>query len=726
MITFLQMHAQPAAYSDTWQEVYNALTDMEDIDEEGWLEAYEILTTMADTPQNINSATIDDLMAIPLLSEKQVFAIMSYRSMYGDLRTIDELHLITALDAPRISILKAIFYAKATTGAERIMTLTLTDSLSRAMSESQRMIIADSLYKIRSEEWRKDYVASPYHHNLLATMNIPTYNRKGYGDGTYAGKNVSHSIRYKYHSPEWMAALTAAQDAGEPFFTGTNKKGWDFYTGYVMKKSKGVVRKIIAGHYQTSLGMGLVMNTDFRLSRSAMVSTMPKTNANIRGHASKSEFNYMQGIAASIQIPISKDKTSQLAITPFISYRPLDATLSDSYEGSITTILKTGYHRTVSEINRRNSTYLLTAGGSAEYISAPFRVGLNVVYNHLRDSLSPDVSQMYRWYMPAGVSFLNTSLSYSYTGTRIQLAGETAISKAGRHYAAEKSGIAPATINAIRYKATDYWQLFAIYRYYSYKYQSLTGLSFGDVSTCQNENGLYIGATTTAVRHMTLSAYADLVYHPWVRYGYKGASRSCDTYLMATYKRKTISASLRYRYKEQALTETSSWWPAFASDINGTAQHTLRIMIKDNKPHWRWMTQAHSNYMPTAGDWGYALLQAVGYSVKKNNSRSYKVQSESKHPFSCWASVAYFRTSDYASRVYLTDNSLKYASGFNMVYGEGMRANIIAECDVTKNILLSLQCTTTKYFDRTKISSGPQTIDSSQQTDLRIQMLLRL
>ena len=69
--------------ADYWQDIYNALTDLDDFDEEGWAAAYDILTSMALAPQNLNTMTFDDLVAVPLLSEKQAMAIIDYRQMYG-------------------------------------------------------------------------------------------------------------------------------------------------------------------------------------------------------------------------------------------------------------------------------------------------------------------------------------------------------------------------------------------------------------------------------------------------------------------------------------------------------------------------------------------------------------------------------------------------------------------------------------------------------------------
>lgn len=676
--------------ADYWQDIYNALTDLDDFDEEGWAAAYDILTSMALAPQNLNTMTFDDLIAIPLLSEKQAMAVIDYRQMYGYFRSTEELALIPALDEARRSILKAVCHVPAELPAVP------KDSLGHP---------GDTIYnKVRRQT--RPPAAATTRHEILATVNIPTYERRGYGDGTYLGGPLSHSLRYRFRASNIQAAFTAANDAGEPFFCGTNSKGWDFYTGFVRLKPKGIVRDIVIGHYQMSMGMGLVMNTDYRLSRTSLLTTMPKALTTMRGHSSKSEYNYMQGIAAQCLLPLGK-ATRTLAATAFVSYRPLDATPAADSDNTIATILKTGYHRTVSETARRNSTRMLAAGGSVTFASNPFRLSLNVTYSHLRDSLSPDISQLYRWYMPKGKDFIASSLSYSYTTKRLQFAGETAVSNASSHYAGEKGGIAPATTNTLRYRLSRRWHAFALQRYYSYRYQTLTGSSLGDVSTCQNESGIYVGASSKAGNYVSFAGYIDLAYHPWLRYGYDGASRTFDTYLMLTYQKQDIAAVVRYRYREYAVSDNGSWMPQFAATLDGTAQHTLRFQIKNLNRRWRWMTQIHANYLPTSADYGIAAVQGAGYAGKKR---------------SLWGSFAYFNTSDYAARVYITDKSLHYGSLFNMAYGKGIKGNVVGQADIMKNVTLGIQYTVTKYFDRDVISSGPQQITASWFSDIRCQI----
>ena len=126
-----------------------------------------------------------------------------------------------------------------------------------------------------------------------------------------------------------------------------------------------------------------------------------------------------------------------------------------------------------------------------------------MLYAALSDSLAPDRNQAYQRYRPSGRQFLSASLSYSYINARLHISGETALSERS-HSQENNTSPAVATANSIRYKLSQDWDVFALQRYYSYRFQSITAKTFGDMSTAQNECGIYVGAAGTLSRSLTL------------------------------------------------------------------------------------------------------------------------------------------------------------------------------------------------------------------------------
>lgn len=75
--------------------------------------------------------------------------------------------------------------------------------------------------------------------------------------------------------------------------------------------------------------MGLILNKDFSLGKLSVLSSLGRTTSQIKVHSSRSSANYLQGAAATYTL------LKGLDLTGFLSYRKIDATLSD--EGGIKT-----------------------------------------------------------------------------------------------------------------------------------------------------------------------------------------------------------------------------------------------------------------------------------------------------------------------------------------------------------------------------------------------------
>ena len=680
---------------DFWHDIYSYLSYAEETDEDTWTEAYAILSSLSLSPKNINEASYEDLCEIPYLREEDALAVLNYLSLYGDMKTIAELQLIPSVDTPRRMILQALFYAAPS-----------KDRLRRIFGDSLSAQIYDSLKRNkRRMPW---YRKAPSRHSLTLSANIPTYRRKGYTDGTYHGFPISHTMQYAFRSSRTEGKFTASNDAGEEFFSGSNRKGWDLYSGYVKIKRLGIVKDVIVGHYQVSTGMGIIINNTWRLSRSSLLATPPRVKTTLRGHGSRQSTNYLQGIAATLAIPVNK-AGAEISITPYISYQPIDATMTS--RGTIQTILTTGYHRTDSEISRRSSSMQSVAGLSIAYNSPPWYFSLNYVSTAFQDSLTPKKTSLYKYYSPTGKRFSSASLSYSLRNGKWNIAGETAISQQGHRKQSERGSPTAATANSIRYAFSNLWEAFLLQRYYSYSFTAPLAKSFGDMSNSQNESGVYVGVKTTSISHLTLSGYIDAAYHPWARYRYNTPSRSFDTYILASYERGEFSGMLRYRYREQMKTYSASLLPSFVADSIGAIQHSISARMKYKGEKWQRMIQCQGSLLPGTGEKGFSVFSGVGYTEKK---------------WSAWVSGAYFCTSSYSSRLYITDKALSYGQMSTMVYGEGFRCSIMTTAKLSDHIKLSLCSSSLFYLSRSTISSGAQEIPSSSQTDIHIQAHITL
>lgn len=519
---------------------------------------------------------------------------------------------------------------------------------------------------------------------LLGYVKVPFYERKGDREA-YLGYKYKHWIRYKYSYGQFLqVGFTGTQDAGEPFFGSHNKMGYDHYAFYALARKIGKIRTLALGQYKARFGLGLVMNAGFGMGKTtSMVLATPQNS--ITANASRSEAAYLQGVASTIEI------YKNITTTAFASYRKIDATLND--DSTIKTILKTGYHRTETEIKKRHNASQTTAGMNVNVKHNGISVGATAVYTAFSKDLKPDKSQAFRLYSPNGNNFWNVSIDYAYIHPRISVKGETAT---GNSHAL-------ATINTISLKASRTLTLTAIQRFYSYKYYSLFSRSFSDGGHVQNESGIYIGATWTPFSQLKIMAYSDYAYHPMPVYRASKASRSIDNLIQTTLSFSPVDITLRYRLRLKQENGSDA-----SSPLIDKTEHRGRVQLNYKRKNFTTRTQYDMAYTTkTSQSLGWMVSQSAGYKYKEI--------------LECNAGVGYFRTHDYDSRIYTYERGMLYDFSFPMFYGEGMRFFLHLSTKPTKNLQLICKVGTTKYFDRDKISSGYQEINDSKKTDMEIQ-----
>ena len=477
-------------------------------------------------------------------------------------------------------------------------------------------------------------------------------------------------MRYTFnYGQDVKVGLVGAQDAGEPFFSQPNSMGYDYYSFYIQLQNRGWLRSLVVGRYRLRIGSGLVMNTNYSFGKLSALNGLGRQSTVISGHSSRSEANYLQGAAATI------DMSSRIETTLFASHRLVDATLhSDSL--TVATLLKSGYHRTQSEIERRHNTAQTLWGANVAYHHGGLRLGLSGA--------------------PTGDRFWNIGAEYSWLSPQWAFSGETATGDGG--------GI--ATINRLSFSPTQSLSLIAIQRFYSYRYHALMGRSFAEGTQVSNENGLYLSAIWHLARHWNLLAYTDYAYFTWPRYGVSFASHASDNLLQIEYRRRLLTWQTRYRIKLRQ---------------KDNATHTA---LDDYATH-----RAQTTLSIQSGRWTSKTQMGMAYSTKGESSMGWSAAEQIRYAGS-WlqlsAALSYFDTDDDESRLYGYEYGLLYSFANPAFYGHGIRYALTARATLSRRVMIALKAATTDYFDRDHISSGLQQIDASSQTDIEMQLRIRL
>lgn len=645
----------PAQTTRNWQEVFRQWIEDEDMESASWEELFEELSERAEHPINLNQATREELEQLPFLTPQQVEQLVSYVYRYGPIRSIGELQMLTSLDPERRHLLEFFVYIGA------------------PLQPSSRL--------------RIDSVLRHSKHQLTLTGRIPTYHRKG-DNNAYLGYRYRHTLRYQltYHE-RLKLGLTGAQDAGEPFFSNRNTLGYDYYSYYLQLRDIGRIENLCLGMYRVQLGMGLIMNGGFSLGKTAILQSFRPSTTVLHAHSSRSTTGYLQGIAATIRLQ------SHWHWTFFASYRPLDATLNK--DSTARTLLTSSYHRTKTEIGKKNNTHEIDFGSSIGWHKGTLYAKANIVHTHLDRQLLPEKEKtLYRRYAAEGNNFLNISIDYGYTNTHLFLCGETAVNRQG----------AIAAIHQLSYRLSPALNMTILHRYYDKRYTSLHARSFSEGSSIQNEHGIYAGLIWQPSPRLTLNWYADYTHFPFARYQVSMPSDAFDTMLLArTLLYNKWKLEVRYRlHLRQKDNEERTWL------INRT-EHRARLRI------------SHETHF------GLSLqTQADGVFVSYHQHDKGWMASEQATYQWRWlqlsANAAYFHTDNYESRLYLYERPMLYELSSLMLYGKGIRYALMSRADIGKHLMLTAKIGSTNYFDRSKISSGYQEINGSSMTDIDIQV----
>jgi hypothetical protein len=630
----------------------------------------QTLDELREHPYNINTVTREELEQIPLLPSQLIENILYYRDRYKGLKSLPELLLVRDMNIPVYNLLTEVLIVQPVQKKEFI------PSLKQLFQQG--------------------------HHELSTRIDVPFYCREGFKihsaevlaknpNKQYLGNALYNNVRYRYHYGKWMEfGITAEKDAGEPFFNQMNKKGYDFYSPYVIIRNFHQLSVLAIGNYRLNYGYGLVMNSAFNMGKTSMVGLLDSQNEGITKHSSTNEYRYFQGVAAGIRW------TDRLQSDVFYSYRTMDAT-TDSL--CITTLKTDGYHRLQREVEKKNQVSNQVIGSNIRYRGKYFRLGLTGVYHVFNRLLKPDLTG-YRRFALNGREFWNVGANYRFFLHPFTFFGETAFDHLG----------SLVTLNALSYSPSANHRIIVMNRFYDARYQSLYAQAVNEGGSVQGESGLYIGLEIKLFRYFRLNGFVDAFYLPWMKYRLsKVKTKGLDTQFQLTFQPgNELEMWIKYRYRNKYRDKTlSSSTTLTLPYIQHKAYYTLQW-----SPGEVWKSQLKVNYAQVhyrqfAASQGFMVSASTDY-------------HPTTLPFQATLSCGWFHTDDYDSRQSVYEKSVLYAFSSSSFYGHGVRASLVLRWDINSHWTVQGKLGETHYFDRTTIGSGLDAIDGRDKTDLNL------
>ena len=640
----------------------NLLEDLStsDIEEESrnWENELQELTELINNPVNLNTATREQLEQFPFLNDQQIENILAYIYIHGQMQSIYELQLVEEMNQQAIEILLPFVCVKPVDNVKKAFTL-------RQLSKYGK-------------------------HEIITRFDVPFYTRKGY-EKTYLGPSVYNSVRYGFHySDKLYAGVTAEKDAGEPLGALHNKKGYDFYSCHLLIKDVGRLKTLAAGNYRLNFGQGLVLGNGSMFGKIADFSSFTFRETGIRKHSSTDEYNYFRGGATTV-------KLNDWEISAFYSHRLLDGVIK---ENEITSIYKTGLHRSQKEADKMNLFTTQLTGGNVTYQGKRFKMGATGVYYFFDRPYEPELKG-YSKYNLHGNHFYNLGMNYKYRWHRLSVQGEAAIGKSGQ-----------AFVNQVQYSFSQSYQLMLIHRYYTHDYWAMFAGSFSE-SGVQNENGWYVAASTIPFKDWKFSASLDLFSFPWWKYRISKPSWGMDGLVQAEYTPvQNINMLVNYRYKRKERDVTGTKGEVTLP----TSHHRLRyrlsylplplLLLRTSVDYNRFSQQEKE------ASQGYQLTQMISWQLPWL-------------PLKAELQGSYFHTDNYDSRVYIYEKGMLYSFYTPSFQGEGVRLAVHLRSDIGKYWMLIAKFGETAYFDRDEIGSGNDLIRGNKKADVQMQLRLK-
>jgi hypothetical protein len=520
----------------------------------------------------------------------------------------------------------------------------------------------------------------------------------------YAGSPDKIYTRYRYRFGKYISmGITGEKDAGEQFFRGYQKQGFDFYSAHLFVRDIGFVRAAVIGDYQLSFGQGLTFATGLAMGKNSNTIAIKRPGSSIRPFTSANENEFLRGAAFVTGF-------RNFEVTGFYSSLNIDANRIISEDTSevaddgiaVSSLLTTGLHSTPAEIEDRDAMRMTHFGGHLAYKTRKMNIGLTAVHSILSGNLDRNLS-LYNQFEFTGDKITVYGTDFSYVWRNIHLFGEASMSSTGGAAAQAGMIIAP----------DPRMSLSVLYRNYGKKYQSLYANAFAENTNPWNEKGLYIGIESRISGGWTLNAYFDRFESSWLRYQVNAPSTGVDYLAQLTWKpSKRMDMYWRFRQRNKVRNNDLEDGIEFpVNSLQTNIRYQLAFKVEESLTFKTRVEGVKLEHETDVTEHGYVIYQDVIYKPMKS-------------PFSITLRYAIFDTDSYDSRIYVYENDVLYYFAIPSYYDRGSRFYAILRYKVGRACDIWVKYGQFLYNNRTTIGSGLDEIQGNRKSEVRIQLRL--
>ena len=659
--------------SITEQQLENSIENNEEIiiEDDSYLQQ---LLLYIQNPINLNTADFFELSQLRMLTSIQIHHFILYRTLIGKLIDVYELQSIPGWDKSTIEKIRPYINVS--------LQVTVLNTFKSRLSKGDHLIL---LRTSQVFELSTGYVS-----DSSTTTNF------------YSGSPQKLFFRYTYlYKNIFQYGILAEKDAGEQFFKGKQKHGFDFYSAHIFSQKIGIIKSLALGDFTVNIGQGLTQWQSLEFKKSSDVIHIKREADVLRPYNSAGEINFHRGIGVTLE-------KNNWQFTFFGSYKNIDANrvvdTTQSQDEFVSALQTSGYHRTKSELADKQVQSQFAYGGNFSYKNKKLHLSISgIKYKFKFPLIKSDIP--YHAYTFFGKRFSNYSIDYSYTYKNLHYFGELAFT----------GTLDKAFINGIMLSSSSHVDLSFLYRNISKLYNSFYATAFTESTLPNNENGFYAGISIKHSDAWRIEAYADFFKFPWLRYRVDAPSTGTDYLVQLNYKpNKQLEIYTRYRAKSKAINANFDLL-------------TLSTIVQQPKINWR----IHINYKVNCAVTLRTRTEMTWFDKKGISAEQgfllyfdclFKPMLK---PYSVSLRLQYFETEGYNSRLYAYENDILYNFSIPIFYGKGHIYYININYDVDKKLSIWVKYAQTIYNDKTVIGSGLDEIKGNVKTELKVQAIYK-
>jgi len=463
------------------------------------------------------------------------------------------------------------------------------------------------------------------------------------------------------------------------------------------------LKSLALGDFQAQFGQGLTLWSGLSFSKSADVMNVVRRPRKILPYRSVNENQFLRGAAATL----GSDKIS---FTAFYSQKNVDANLindtTDATESFFTALQVSGFHRTLSEIEDKNSITERIIGGNLETKLKGVTVGITTAGYQYNPGLIRERSP-YQLHDFDGTALSNSGLYYNGLLGRVYVFGECSVN--GLDFSTT------STVNGAIFSLSNSIDIAVLHRSYAVNYNGIYYGPFREQSVAQNEKALYLGLKVKLTEKMTLASYLDRFRFDWLRFRTDLPSNGYEYLVEWQYrpsKRFSMLARIKSQNKEQNLPDNETALDVLTMHLNTHYRVQFRYQINNHFSTTSRIEYATYKLADSNTSQGVLLFQDFAFKPLEK-------------PYSFIMRYAMFNVEDFDSRIYTYEHDVLYAYSIPAYQNKGFRFYLLSRLKLNYRTDLWLRYAQTTYFNDNEVGSSNETIDGNTRSEVKLQLRVR-